>query len=91
VDFEVQGRVQGVFFRKYTEKRAVELGLAGWVQNTESGSVIGQLQGSRKALDAMKHWLQNTGSPQSRISKCIFSNESELEKAQFSDFKVRHN
>ncbi|OQV17836.1 putative Acylphosphatase-1 [Hypsibius exemplaris] len=89
-DFEVQGTVQGVFFRKYTQKRATELGLVGWVRNDESGSVVGHLQGSRPALDAMKDWLQRTGSPQSRITKCTFTAENKLDKAQFSDFQVRH-
>ena len=34
VDFEVFGKVQGVFFRKYTQRQAVELGVRGWIMNT---------------------------------------------------------
>ena len=34
VEFEVFGRVQGVFFRKFTNEKALSLGLRGWVKNT---------------------------------------------------------
>ena len=34
VDFEVFGKVQGVFFRKFTNEKANSLGLRGWVKNT---------------------------------------------------------
>ena len=34
VQFEVFGRVQGVFFRKFTNEKALSLGLRGWVKNT---------------------------------------------------------
>jgi len=90
VDFEVQGTVQGVFFRKYTQRRAAELGLVGWVRNTDSGSVVGRIEGNATALAAMKDWLQHTGSPHSRITSCSFKNENQLDKSQFSDFKVRN-
>ena len=34
----------GVFFRKYTQKKAQELGLVGWVMNTDKGTVKGEAQ-----------------------------------------------
>ena len=34
VEYEVWGRVQGVFFRKFTHQKAQSLGLRGWVKNT---------------------------------------------------------
>ena len=41
----------GVFFRKHTQKKALELGLVGWVQNEPDGkSVTGDAQGSATAL-----------------------------------------
>jgi acylphosphatase len=54
-DFEVEGRVQGVFFRACTEKKAKELGLVGWVMNTPQGTVKGVCQSKDKnSLDQMK-------------------------------------
>lgn len=37
ISFEVHGRVQGVFFRKHTQKKAKELGLVGWVRIPSAG------------------------------------------------------
>ena len=39
VDYEVFGRVQGVFFRKFTNEKANSLGLRGWVKNTRYRAV----------------------------------------------------
>ena len=48
--FQVFGKVQGVFFRKYTQAKAHELDLVGFVQNTSQGTVIGKAQGSLESL-----------------------------------------
>uniref|UniRef100_A0A182RYC6 acylphosphatase n=1 Tax=Anopheles funestus TaxID=62324 RepID=A0A182RYC6_ANOFN len=70
-DFEVFGIVQGVFFRKYTQKQASSLGIRGWCMNTRDDTVKGQLEGEEKAMNEMKHWLQTKGSPSSRIDKAV--------------------
>ncbi|QKX58888.1 uncharacterized protein TRUGW13939_06016 [Talaromyces rugulosus] len=43
--FKVHGRVQGVNFRNFTQKKATEYGITGWVQNTLDGRVQGEVQG----------------------------------------------
>ncbi|KAK2878308.1 hypothetical protein Q8A67_019099 [Cirrhinus molitorella] len=88
VDYEVFGRVQGVFFRKYTQSEGKKLGLVGWVRNTDAGTVQGQLQGPASKVQQMQQWLQTTGSPQSRIAKAEFSNERPIDKLDFKDFRV---
>ncbi|XP_031847868.1 acylphosphatase-1 [Nomia melanderi] len=89
VDFEVFGRVQGVFFRKYTQKRGKELGLKGWCMNTSQGTVVGRLEGEKEKVEEMKNWLRYTGSPQSAIDKAEFRGEKEISQASFSDFDIK--
>jgi acylphosphatase len=41
----VHGRVQGVFFRESTRRRAYRAGVAGWVRNNDDGSVEALFEG----------------------------------------------
>jgi acylphosphatase len=47
----VEGRVQGVFFRDSTRKRAIELGLNGWVKNLDDGGVEAVFQGEKAGCE----------------------------------------
>ncbi|KAJ6222011.1 hypothetical protein RDWZM_000556 [Blomia tropicalis] len=87
-EFKVSGRVQGVFFRKYTKGEADRLGLVGWVRNEQDGSVYGKIQGSADAVNQMKSWLQNKGSPMSKITSTNFLNEQTLDKFEYQDFRI---
>lgn len=49
----VSGLVQGVNFRWFTKRRAVDLGLTGWVRNLADGSVEFVAEGDRASLDAL--------------------------------------
>uniref|UniRef100_A0A3Q4ABU6 Acylphosphatase n=1 Tax=Mola mola TaxID=94237 RepID=A0A3Q4ABU6_MOLML len=88
MDYEIFGRVQGVFFRKYTQAEGTKLGLVGWVQNTDAGTVQGQLQGPRIKVQEMQKWLTSSGSPKSKISKAEFKNERTVSKLEHSSFKI---
>ncbi|NP_001161477.1 acylphosphatase-1 [Gallus gallus] len=89
VDYEVSGRVQGVFFRKYTQSEAKRLGLVGWVRNTSHGTVQGQAQGPAARVRELQEWLRKIGSPQSRISRAEFTNEKEIAALEHTDFQIR--
>ena len=54
----VSGKVQGVFFRKSTQKKALELGLTGWVKNEEDGTVLVEIEGDLPSILAMQSWLR---------------------------------
>jgi acylphosphatase len=49
----VSGRVQGVWFRAWTEREAKALGLDGWVRNRRDGSVEAVICGADDAVAAM--------------------------------------
>ncbi|XP_073494191.1 acylphosphatase-1 isoform X2 [Phyllobates terribilis] len=89
LDYEVFGKVQGVFFRKHTQAEGTRLGLVGWVQNTEHGTVRGQLQGPVAKMREMQQWLQKTGSPKSRITGAQFHNEKKILQLEHAGFQIR--
>lgn len=49
----ISGRVQGVFYRGWTEERAGRLGIAGWVRNRSDGTVEAVFSGPGEAVDRL--------------------------------------
>ncbi|XP_032657824.1 acylphosphatase-1 isoform X1 [Chelonoidis abingdonii] len=88
VDYEVFGKVQGVFFRKYTQAEGKKLGLVGWVQNTEDGTVQGQIQGPSVKVRELQEWLRKIGSPKSHISRAEFRNEKKIVALEYRNFSI---
>jgi acylphosphatase len=63
----VHGRVQGVNFRYYTQRRANELGVTGWVRNLEDRSVEVTAEGTHAQLDELLAFLRQ-GPPSARVT-----------------------
>ena len=59
VDVRITGLVQGVSFRFYTQMRAEELGVSGWVRNEADGAVTGHFEGPERAVDALVDWCRH--------------------------------
>ncbi len=49
----IEGRVQGVFFRVWTHKKASELALKGWVRNLSDGRVEAVFEGPKEKVEEM--------------------------------------
>jgi acylphosphatase len=49
----IQGSVQGVFYRSWTHKTALELGLTGFVKNLEDGRVEALFEGEKSKVEEM--------------------------------------
>jgi len=63
----VSGRVQGVFFRDSTRRRAHELRLSGWVRNLPDGRVEAYAAGARDACEVLLAFLR-TGPPRASVT-----------------------
>jgi acylphosphatase len=59
VQARVTGHVQGVAFRWYTQERARQLGVVGWVRNEADGSVLVHAEGDDDAVDALVEWCRH--------------------------------
>jgi len=53
VKVRIRGRVQGVWFRGWTEREAERRGLSGWVRNMVDGSVEAVFHGPAEEVEAM--------------------------------------
>ncbi len=82
---QVMGRVQGVGFRYYTEKKAKILGLSGYVQNQPDGSVKIEVEGEDNQLVEFINWCHK-GPQWARVQKVSIS---ELPPVGYDGFRVR--
>jgi DNA ligase D-like protein (predicted 3'-phosphoesterase) len=58
VRVRVSGAVQGVGFREATRRKALELGVLGWVRNCEDGTVAIHAEGDGESLDRLLELLR---------------------------------
>lgn len=67
--YRITGRVQGVYFRAWTQGIANELGLRGTVRNRTDGSVEARVLGSPGAVSFFEYRLREgpTGSAVDRV------------------------
>ncbi len=89
VQFEItiKGRVQGVGFRYFVEKRASELNITGWVKNMPGGSVVVMAQGDEKDMNTFIDYLR-IGPTMAKVADVSKNRMPELEK--FSSFQVKY-
>jgi acylphosphatase len=85
-EIKVTGRVQGVGFRYFVQKRASETGIKGWVKNTSDGGVLVMAQGEEKDVETFIDYLR-TGPSLARVIQLVKNRMPDLE--HFTDFKIR--
>lgn len=94
--FHVTGRVQGVWFRGWTQMTARGLGLVGWVRNEPDGSVRGAAQApvgapegvSRQALESFRLALRQ-GPPSALVAEVAEEwREGGEASEEWTDFRV---
>ncbi len=63
----VEGRVQGVGYRDYAQRRGLALGLSGYVMNLRDGRVRVRAEGARELIEELAHGLEK-GPPLARVA-----------------------
>lgn len=59
IRLKIYGRVQGVFFRKYTKEKAIEFSLQGCVCNCDDGTVEVNVEGEEQSLSQFIEWCHH--------------------------------
>jgi acylphosphatase len=81
----VTGRVQGVFFRDSTRRRAEALRVAGWVSNRLDGAVEAVFEGDAEAVDQLVEFCRR-GPGRAEVASVEVAEE---EPEGLSGFQVR--
>ncbi len=85
VHVRISGRVQGVFYRVFTQERARALGVNGFVRNIPGGGVEAMLEGERKSVGELLKAMKS-GPTGAIILGMEFS---ELESKGYEGFEIK--
>lgn len=77
VRVQIEGRVQGVWFRAWTVQEASRRGLAGWVRNRRDGSVEAVFAGPTAQVDDMIAACHR-GPPAAQVTRVTGAPESDV-------------
>ena len=83
----IRGAVQGVGFRPYIYRLATELGLTGWVNNSNNGVFI-EAEGDQRKLREFMLWLPRQLPPRAFMQSL---ESSFLDPAGYTDFEIRES
>lgn len=84
----IEGRVQGVRYRKTCKEIADQLKLSGWVMNLPNGHVELEAQGSEDSLARFRSWCKR-GPVLSQVTKVT---ETPIEEIKgMIGFKIRND
>jgi acylphosphatase len=83
----ISGRVQGVFYRSNTRRKALQLGLTGWVRNLRDGRVEAVFEGEEPAVRKAIEWCRE-GPPHAFVSNVEVL--SEKPTGEFETFSIRY-
>jgi acylphosphatase len=82
----ISGVVQGVYFRANTRRRAMELGLRGWVRNLADGRVEAVCEGEREMIAQLIDWCR-VGPPGAQVDGVHVTWEEH--RNEFETFVIR--
>lgn len=81
------GRVQGVFFRANTERKAIELRINGWVRNMKDGTVEAIFEGEK---DKIKDIITYCSKKQPHASVRDTQIRWEEYQNEFDEFEIKY-
>ena len=84
VNLLIKGKVQGVFYRASAREVAKELGIKGWVKNTDAGEVEIVASGDQKSLERFIQWCHKGP------SRAVVTNVTvvKIDLQSHSDFRI---
>ncbi len=83
----VYGKVQGVGFRYFSQMKAVQFNIKGWVRNCDDGSVEIFAQGSPDNLNRFIEEIKR-GNPFSKVDDVMIKDENKSES--YHSFMIKY-
>ena len=83
VTVRIEGRVQGVYYRAWTEQTTRRLNLDGWVRNRRDGSVEAVFSGPEAQVDEMLRRCAE-GPPDAKVTSVTVTDDGGAPPSGFS-------
>ena len=83
----ISGRVQGIFFRQNTQKKAQKLGVTGWVKNLSDGRVEIVCEGEKEKVEEIVKWAKR-GPILAKVNGLDV--EWQEYRGEFNNFEIRY-
>ena len=80
----IKGRVQGVYYRASTQKKAIQLGVKGFVRNNNNGDVYIEAEARKAPMELFISWAR-IGPPNAHVES-LHSEEGTLH--DFKEFII---
>jgi acylphosphatase len=82
----IKGRVQGVFYRATAKEVAKNLGIRGWIKNTNDGNVEAVVTGTELLMQNFIAWCRS-GPKEAQVNDVLITEQPETE---FEKFTIDH-
>ena len=83
VKFVFHGTVQGIGFRAHVKKKAMELGIKGWVKNNQDGSVSALFSGDEELISIMEGYCRKIP-----LAELLSVESMPADDANFDSFEI---
>lgn len=87
IHLTVYGKVQGVGFRYFSQMKAVQYDVCGWVKNSEAGSVEILAEGTQDNLNRFIEDIRG-GNPFSKVTEMVVKDVDKVEN--YHSFKIKY-
>lgn len=87
VHLYISGYVQGVFFRAYMQKEALDFKVNGWVKNLPDRKVEAVVEGEEQDIAHLIKWA-NKGPSEAKVDNVEVNYEKYIN--EFVDFEIRY-
>lgn len=82
----ITGKVQGIFFRASTRRKAMDLDIKGWIKNLDNGMVEAVFEGKDEAIKEMVEFCRK-GPFGAKVNEIDIKEETY--KNEFEFFEIR--
>ena len=83
VKFVFHGTVQGIGFRAHVKKKAMDLGIKGWVKNNQDGSVSALFSGDEELISIMEGYCRKIP-----LAELLSVESMPADDANFDSFEI---